>query len=88
MGHDSGRLLLVGFARRLPRPLPTALAEQVAEEVRGIHDPAKRALAWLALNEVAPQGADVLTDAWVHVQRIPHRTLRIMILTQLARRVQ
>ena len=85
---DSGRLLLIGFARHLPLPLATTATEELAAEVRDMHDPAKRALAWLALNEVAPLDAEVMADAWVHVQRIPHETLRIMVFTQLARRVR
>lgn len=84
-GGDSARLLLVGFARRLPSPLANEVTAAVAESVRGVRDPGKRALAWLAMDAVAPLDADATTDARVRAQLVPHVALRIMLRTQLAR---
>lgn len=84
---DSGRLLLLGVARDLPPPLTGATRRALVGAVRQVNDPAKRALAYLALAEVTPLTANEVRAAGVTVLGIPDATLRIMILTRLAWRV-
>lgn len=85
---DAGRLLLVGFARRLPPPLNGATRDALFVAVGEVRDPAKRALAYLALADVAGLEAHELQVARALATELPDAALRIMILTQLARRAR
>jgi hypothetical protein len=81
-GDDGGRLALIGIARLLPPSAARAAAAAASDAVRGVRDPAKRVLAWIALHEVAPLSEAQESDARRHLRRVPDERLRIMIGTQ------